>query len=68
MSDPPDDDPFPVPDWFAALEERWIDTGDPLLLPVEELSDSPELCERLFVDEQEAFNAGIEVGKARRGR
>ena len=72
MSDAPDPfatrkDPFPLPDWFTATEHQWRETGDPLLLPAEELSYSSELCERLFTDEQEAFNAGREIGEARHG-
>lgn len=67
-----DADPFSrreemvLPDWFTAIEQRWNETGDPLLLPTDELSDSAHLCERLFLNEQEAFNAGLAAGAARR--
>ena len=57
-----------TPHWFDAIEHRWIETGDPLLLPADELSHSEELCERLFMSEHEAFNTGRAIGEARRAK
>jgi len=58
----PKEHPFVEPEWFADVCERYYETGEVLALPVDELSyGDHELCERLFMNEQDAFLAGLAI-------
>ncbi len=62
----PKEHPFVEPEWLADVCDRYHETGEVLALPVDELSDGdPGLCERLFMNEQEAFLAGLAIGEER---